>query len=127
MCAQYQAFFMQPMLEYVKDPQPEVRQAAVYGCGVLAQVRLLLWITFFFNLKTNLNDIADYFAIQYGGDQFSISCAQAIQLLIEVIMTPGSREPENVNPTENAISAVTKILKYNNKAIPNPDEIIALW
>ncbi|EAT37896.1 AAEL010159-PA [Aedes aegypti] len=100
MCAQYQAFFMQPMLEYVKDPQPEVRQAAVYGCGVLAQ---------------------------YGGDQFSISCAQAIQLLIEVIMTPGSREPENVNPTENAISAVTKILKYNNKAIPNPDEIIALW
>lgn len=42
-------------------------------------------------------------------------------------MTPGSREPENVNPTENAISAVTKILKYNNKAIPNIDEIIALW
>lgn len=38
MCAQYQAYFMQPMLEYIKDPQPEVRQAAVYGCGVLAQV-----------------------------------------------------------------------------------------
>lgn len=42
-------------------------------------------------------------------------------------MTPDSREPENVNPTENAISAVTKILKYNNKAITNIDEIIGMW
>lgn len=64
---------------------------------------------------------------QQGGDQFSVTCAQAIQLLMELIMMPGSREPENVNPTENAISAVTKILKYNNKALTNPDEIIALW
>lgn len=38
MSAQYQAYFLQPMLEYIKDKQPEVRQAAVYGCGVLAQV-----------------------------------------------------------------------------------------
>lgn len=36
--AQYQQFFLQPMLAYIKDPQPEVRQAAVYGCGVLGQV-----------------------------------------------------------------------------------------
>lgn len=42
-------------------------------------------------------------------------------------MAPESREPENVNPTENAISAITKILKFNNKAITNPDEIIAVW
>lgn len=64
---------------------------------------------------------------QFGGEQFAVTCAQAISLLVEVIMAPDSREPENVNPTENAISAVTKILKYNNTAITNPDEIIALW
>ncbi|XP_058063028.1 importin-5 [Anopheles bellator] len=100
MCAQYQAYFLQPMLEYVKDEQPEVRQAAVYGFGVLGL---------------------------YGGEHFSVTCAQAIPVLMEIIMAPDSREPENVNPTENAISAITKILKYNNKAITNPDEIIALW
>uniref|UniRef100_A0A182VXX6 Importin N-terminal domain-containing protein n=1 Tax=Anopheles minimus TaxID=112268 RepID=A0A182VXX6_9DIPT len=100
LCAQYQPYFLQPMLEYIKDEQPEVRQAAVYGCGVLGQ---------------------------FGGEQFAVTCAQAISLLVEVIMAPNSREPENVNPTENAISAVTKILKYNNTAITNRDEIIALW
>uniref|UniRef100_A0A2M3ZYW0 Putative karyopherin importin beta 3 n=1 Tax=Anopheles triannulatus TaxID=58253 RepID=A0A2M3ZYW0_9DIPT len=100
MCAQYQNVFLQPMLGYIKDEQAEVRQAAVYGLGVLGM---------------------------YGGEQFSLACAQAIPLLMEVIMAPESREPENVNPTENAISAITKILKYNNKAITNPDEIIAVW
>lgn len=44
-----------------------------------------------------------------------------------MITADRSRDPENVNPTENAISAVTKILKYNNTAIPNLDEVINLW
>lgn len=39
LCAQYQHVFLQPLLEYIKDKSPEVRQAATYGCGVLAQVR----------------------------------------------------------------------------------------
>lgn len=46
---------------------------------------------------------------------------------MEVISADGSREPENVNPTENAISSVTKILKYNSSAIPNLDEVIRVW
>lgn len=44
-----------------------------------------------------------------------------------MINTPGSRNPENINPTENAISSVTKILKYNNSAIPNLDVAIGTW
>lgn len=44
-----------------------------------------------------------------------------------MISAEGSREPENVNPTENAISSVTKILKYNSSAIPNLDEVIRVW
>lgn len=100
MCAQYQQLFLQPLLEYITDKQAEVRQAAAYGCGVLGQ---------------------------FAGDQFAMACAQAIPRLVEVINTPRSREPENVNPTENAISAVTKILRYNCSAIPNVDEILNLW
>lgn len=46
---------------------------------------------------------------------------------MEVINAPNSRAPENVNPTENAISAVTKILKFNSSAIVNVDEVIIHW
>lgn len=67
------------------------------------------------------------FQIQFAGDQFALTCAQTIPRLIEVVQAPKSREPENVNPTENAISAITKILKYNSSALPNIDEIIMLW
>lgn len=87
------------MIQYVSDKSAEVRQAAAYGCGVLGQ---------------------------FGGESFAQACAEALPKLIEVINDPESRSSENVNPTENAISAVTKILKYNNKAI-NVDEILPLW
>lgn len=99
-CIQYQQIFTAPLLQYVSDKSPEVRQAAAYGCGVLGQ---------------------------YAGEQFALTCAQAIPILVQVIQDPKSREPENVNPTENAISAVTKILKYNNSALQNIDEIINAW
>uniref|UniRef100_A0A1L8DXF0 Putative karyopherin importin beta 3 n=4 Tax=Nyssomyia neivai TaxID=330878 RepID=A0A1L8DXF0_9DIPT len=100
MCGEYQHFFLEPMMQYVTDKQAEVRQAAAYGCGVIGQ---------------------------FAGEQFAMACAQMIPRLVEVINSPGSREPENASPTENAISAVTKILKYNNTALTNVDEIINLW
>lgn len=99
-CAAYQQFFTPALLQYVTDKSPEVRQAATYGCGVLGQ---------------------------FGGEQFAVTCAQIIPLLVQVVNDPKSREPENINPTENAISAVTKILKYNKSALPNVDEIINVW
>ncbi|XP_076289616.1 karyopherin beta 3 [Lasioglossum baleicum] len=98
-CAKYQEYFLRPMIQYVSDKSAEVRQAAAYGCGVLGQ---------------------------HGGEAFAQACAEALPRLMEVINDPESRSPENVNPTENAISAVTKILKYNNKAI-NVDEILPHW
>ena len=53
-------------------------------------------------------------------------CAQAVPRLIEMITAPDARSVENINPTENAISAVTKILKYNNSAL-HVDEILSHW
>ena len=63
---------------------------------------------------------------QHGGPNYAPMCAQALPRLVEVIQGQGSREPENINPTENAISAVTKILKWNASAI-NLDEILPMW
>ena len=36
----YQEVFLQPLLDFLQDKSPEVRQAAAYGWGVLGMVRL---------------------------------------------------------------------------------------
>lgn len=88
------------MAAYVQDKSAEVRQAAAYGWGVLAQ---------------------------FGGEQYAGECAKVLPILMEVINNPDSRSIKNANPTENAISAVTKILKYNNSQIEVTDDIILMW
>ncbi|XP_023934112.1 importin-5 [Bicyclus anynana] len=98
-CVKYQEVFLEPMLNGLREPEPEVRQASAYGCGVLAQ---------------------------FGGPQFAAACARAVPLLAAIIAEPDSRSVENLNATENAISAVTKIIKYNHSQI-NRDEIIRHW
>ena len=62
----------------------------------------------------------------HGTAVFAAACAQAVPRLMEIITAADSRSVENINPTENAISAVTKILKYNNSAI-NVGEILSHW
>lgn len=66
-------------------------------------------------------------SLQFGGETFAVACAQLIPRLVEMINAPGSRDHANANATENAISAVTKILKHNASAISNPDEILSIW
>lgn len=88
------------MLQYSKDKQPEVRQAAIYGCGILAQ---------------------------FGGDQFAQTCALIMPTLVTTVLATDSREPENTTVTENAISAIAKIMKYNGSSIVNRDDIINMW
>jgi len=95
----YQEIFLQRLLSCVSSQQAEVRQAAAYGCGVLGQC---------------------------GGAGYAAAAAQAIPLLVEVIQHPASRQPENINPTENAISAVTKILQFNGSQV-NMDQLLPLW
>jgi len=87
------------MLSCVTSSQPEVRQAAAYGCGVLGLC---------------------------GGPGLAAAAAQCLPPLCEVVNQTDSRQPENINPTENAISAVTKILKYNNSQV-NMDQILPVW
>lgn len=98
-CVKYQDIFLEPMLNGLREPEAEVRQAAAYGCGVLAQ---------------------------FGGVQFAPACARAAPLLAALVADPESRSVENLNATENAISAVAKIIKYNHSQIDR-DEIIRHW
>lgn len=98
-CVKYQGVFLQPLVVYVKDKSAEVRQAAAYGWGILAQ---------------------------FGGEQFTRELANVVSHLVEVVNHPEARESRNVNATENVISAITKIMKYNPAAL-NLEEILPLW
>lgn len=95
----YQEFFLKRLVESIVDETPEVRQAASYGIGLMAM---------------------------NGGVQYAQACASSIPLLIQIINDRESRSVENIQATENAISAVTKILKFNNTAI-NVDQLLPTW
>lgn len=95
----YQECFLKRLIEQIVDETAEVRQAACYGAGMMAM---------------------------NGGPQYAAACASCIPLLIQVINDRESRSVENLQATENAISAVTKILKYNNSNI-NVDQLLPTW
>jgi len=95
----YQQYFLNPLICGIQDQNPEVRQAAAYGCGVMAQ---------------------------FGGGEYSTVCAKIIPLLSEVIENPEARSKSNISATENCISAVTKICKYNSSEI-DVDKVIPVW
>jgi len=94
----YQQYFLKAMLSGIQDENAEVRQAAAYGCGVMAQ---------------------------FGGNEYADVCAEIIPILSQVISHSDGRTKSNISATENCISAVTKICKYNctkvdvNGIIPN--------
>ncbi|KAG8452039.1 hypothetical protein GDO86_004004 [Hymenochirus boettgeri] len=95
----YAEYFLRPLLQSVCDNSPEVRQAAAYGIGVMAQ---------------------------FGGDNYRPFCTEALPLLVRVIQAPDSKTKENVNATENCISAVGKIMKFRPDCI-NVEEVLPHW
>ena len=96
----YQQHFVPSLIHAIGDSHGEVRQAAAYGAGVMAQ---------------------------HGGKDFSsVLATDILPSLVKLIQAPESRSPENLNPTENAISAVTKICKYNNSNV-DVNEILPHW
>lgn len=54
------------------------------------------------------------------------TCASVIPTLLKLINDPLARTEENEIATENAISAVAKILKYNSSHI-NVDDVLPHW
>ncbi|KAI3366277.1 hypothetical protein L3Q82_009751 [Scortum barcoo] len=95
----YAEYFLRPMLQSLCDSSPEVRQAAAYGVGVMAQ---------------------------YGGESYRPFCTEAIPMLVRVIQAADSRTKENVNATENCISAVGKVTRFRPECV-NVNEILPHW
>lgn len=87
------------MVAYVTDINSEVRQAAIYGCGVLGMC---------------------------GGPSFAGVCAEIMPFLLQVINNNEARSVDNISATENAISAIAKILEYNSSAV-NVNDILPNW
>lgn len=68
-------------------------------------------------------------SIRFNGKQFNFllyTSSEAIPLLIGVIQAADSRAKENVNATENCISAVGKVMKYRPECV-HVDEILPHW
>jgi len=95
----FQQYFLKPLISGITDQNAEVRQAAAYGCGVMAQ---------------------------FGGTDYANVCAEIIPLLSQVISAPDSKTKPSISATENCISAVTKICKYNSSKI-DVNNIIPNW
>lgn len=119
----YAEYFVQRMLQSLGDPSPEVRQAAAYGVGVMAQ---------------------------YGGENYRPFCTgrhrpaaaqtslisavkeamsrppDAIPLLVGVIHAADARSKENINATENCISAVGKVMRFQPQCV-NLNLVLPLW
>jgi len=87
------------MVRYVTDLNSEVRQAAIYGCGVLGM---------------------------YGGPSFAGVCAEIMPFLLQVISNSEAQSSDNISATENAVSAIAKILEYNSSAV-NINEVLPIW
>eukprot|EP00039_Didymoeca_costata_P032768 m.39311 g.39311 ORF g.39311 m.39311 type:complete len:1107 (+) comp9534_c0_seq1:244-3564(+) len=83
--------FLAHMVRYVQDQDPLVRQAASYGVGVLGKIK-----------------VAEY----------APACREALPYLEGVIQDPASRELQNRNATENAISAILKIVSNPDVGVP---------
>eukprot|EP00054_Salpingoeca_dolichothecata_P030034 m.240431 g.240431 ORF g.240431 m.240431 type:complete len:1144 (+) comp26585_c1_seq13:16-3447(+) len=80
----YSEHFLPMMIECVTSPHSEVRQAAVYGFGIMS-----------------IGEVEFYVDV----------CKQAVPLLMQVINHEDSRGMGNIEPTENAISAFIKIAR----------------
>jgi len=87
----YAEHFVPFMLQYIKDTHPYVRQAAAYGMGVMASVE---------------------------GGAYVETCKLALPHLMEVVQSEDARTYGNREATENAISAILKIVKNEAHGFP---------
>ena len=92
--------FVGPCLAGCDDADADVRQASVYGVGVMAAAV---------------------------GQAFAPHVPGALAALARVIQAPDARSDENLNATENAISALGKLCESQRSAIPQADQVVPQW
>lgn len=101
---QYHQFFLPQFVQAVQHQQPDVRQAAIYGIGTAAMK---------------------------GGPEYNTVLSEFVTPLIQLIENPDSKSDDNNECTDNAISAITKYMKYRPEclaaAVGNLDNLIPRW
>ncbi|KAJ2019740.1 importin subunit beta-3 [Coemansia sp. S85] len=99
---QYAADFMQPIGEALAErSSPDLRQAAAYGVGVMAQ---------------------------FGGDAYADFVAgAALPVLLSELDRPDARAPENIYATENVIAAIAKTLRFFGARVSDPKSVLQVW
>jgi len=95
----YFQHFFPLVMEYAADADPHVRQAAVYGLGVCAQV---------------------------GGEKIVPAIQDILQRLTQVVLLPDSRDSTFGAPTDNAIAAVGKVIKFHSNVV-DVSKVLPLW
>eukprot|EP01105_Mastigella_eilhardi_P025178 TRINITY_DN675_c1_g1_i1.p1 TRINITY_DN675_c1_g1~~TRINITY_DN675_c1_g1_i1.p1 ORF type:complete len:1150 (+),score=326.68 TRINITY_DN675_c1_g1_i1:81-3452(+) len=95
----YLSFFVGPMLQYTADPSQYTRQAAVFGIGICAQ---------------------------YLGEAFAPFVPDALARLHACVRQADSHSRRNIHCTENAISAILKICRYQSSRV-NHVEATPVW
>jgi len=98
----YQQIFLETMVRSISHEQTEVRQAAAYGLGLCAM---------------------------FGGPNYSPVLRQAAPDLLRMIQMENSRDEELNVSTENAISALTKMSRYQPDSLPTDSlqSFLATW
>jgi len=81
------------------DPDPAVRQSAVYGVGLCAQ---------------------------FGGQHVAHLVPEMLSRLSHVITLPDARTPEFICPTENAIAAVGKLCQFQSQFV-DLSKVLPVW
>lgn len=89
-----------PLVQFCQDPSPEVRQASVYGLGLSAQ---------------------------FGGGAFAQHGGGAMQNIYGLITHPQAKVAENIHATDNAVSALGKVLEFQPEACGDRKQAMAMF
>ncbi|KAJ2557738.1 importin subunit beta-3 [Coemansia sp. RSA 1933] len=100
--AQYASEFLEPIGKALRDTTaPDLRQAAAYGVGVMAQ---------------------------FGGDAYADFVVNAaLPAMLETIGRPDARDPENIYATENNVAAIAKVLRFFAAKLPDAKALLQTW
>lgn len=96
----YKDVFIHKLIEYILHPSADIRQACSYGIGIIAK---------------------------HGGETMTPFLTKSLPLLVDIISRSDSRSSTNSVATENAISAIAKVIMHRPAAVPNLDEMISAY
>lgn len=113
------------MLQSLGDSSPEIRQAAAYGVGVMAQYGGENYRSFCTGNPWHHSQLEMMPTAFLFSDVFILDL-DAIPLLVGVIHAVDARSNENVNATENCISAVGKVMRFQPECV-NLNLLLPHW